>query len=61
MNRVKNYSRSLATSRLQLDVHVVYSPVSGPLALCCLPRAKFGCVLSRQVWARKAAPEDLPR
>jgi O-antigen/teichoic acid export membrane protein len=42
MSRLKNFSRNLATSYLQLGVNVVYSLVSIPLILHWLPRAEFG-------------------
>ena len=42
MSRLKNFSRNLATSYLQLGVNVVYSLVSVPLILHWLPRAEFG-------------------
>jgi O-antigen/teichoic acid export membrane protein len=42
MSRLKNFSRNLATSYLQLGVNVAYSLVSIPLILHWLPRAEFG-------------------
>ncbi len=42
MSRIKNFSRNLATSYLQLGVNVVYSLVSVPLILHWLPKAEFG-------------------
>lgn len=42
MSRLKNFSRNLATSYLQLGVNVVYSLVSVPLILHWLPKAEFG-------------------
>jgi O-antigen/teichoic acid export membrane protein len=42
MSRLKNFSRNLATSYLQLGVNVIYSLVSIPLILHWLPRAEFG-------------------
>jgi O-antigen/teichoic acid export membrane protein len=42
MSRLKNFSRNLATSYLQLGVNVIYSLVSVPLILHWLPKAEFG-------------------
>jgi O-antigen/teichoic acid export membrane protein len=42
MSRLKNFSRNLVTSYLQLGVNVVYSLVSIPLILHWLPKAEFG-------------------
>lgn len=42
MSRLKNFSRNLTTSYLQLGVNVVYSLVSVPLILHWLPKAEFG-------------------
>ena len=42
MSRLKNFSRNLATSYLQLGVNTVYSLVSIPLILHWLPKAEFG-------------------
>lgn len=42
MSRVKNFTRNLVTSYLQLGVNVVYSLVSIPLILHWLPKAEFG-------------------
>lgn len=42
MSRLKNFSRNLATSYLQLAVNVVYSLVSIPLILHWLPPSEFG-------------------
>ena len=42
MSRLKNFSRNLAASYLQLGVNVVYSLVSIPLILHWLPKAEFG-------------------
>lgn len=42
MSRLKNFSRNLATSYLQLGVNVIYSLVSIPLILHWLPKAEFG-------------------
>jgi O-antigen/teichoic acid export membrane protein len=42
MSRLKNFSRNLVTSYLQVGVNVVYSLVSLPLILHWLPRAEFG-------------------
>jgi O-antigen/teichoic acid export membrane protein len=42
MSRLKNFSRNLATSYLQLGVNVVYSLVSVPLILHWLPKEEFG-------------------
>ena len=42
MSRLKNFSRNLATSYLQLGVNVVYSLISIPLILHWLPKAEFG-------------------
>jgi O-antigen/teichoic acid export membrane protein len=42
MSRLKNFTRNLATSYLQLGVNVVYSLVSIPLILHWLPKAEFG-------------------
>lgn len=42
MSRLKNFTRNLATSYLQLVVNVVYSLVSIPLILHWLPKAEFG-------------------
>src|ERR1017187_1829295 len=42
MSRLKNFSRNLATSYLQLGVNVIYSLASVPLILHWLPRAEFG-------------------
>jgi O-antigen/teichoic acid export membrane protein len=42
MSRLKNFSRNLATSYLQLGVNAVYSLVSIPLILHWLPKAEFG-------------------
>ena len=42
MSRLKNFSRNLATSYLQLGVNVIYSLVSIPLILHWLPQAEFG-------------------
>lgn len=45
MSRLKNFSRNITTSYLQMGVNVVYSLVSVPLALHWLPKAEFG------IWA----------
>jgi O-antigen/teichoic acid export membrane protein len=42
MSRLKNFSRNLTASYLQLAVNVVYSLASIPLILHWLPRAEFG-------------------
>jgi O-antigen/teichoic acid export membrane protein len=42
MSRLKNFTRNLATSYLQLGVNIVYSLVSVPLILHYLPKAEFG-------------------
>jgi O-antigen/teichoic acid export membrane protein len=42
MSRLKNFSRNLTTSYLQLGVNVIYSLVSVPLILHWLPKAEFG-------------------
>jgi membrane protein required for beta-lactamase induction len=42
MSRLKNFSRNVAASYLQLGVNVVYSLVSVPLILHWLPKAEFG-------------------
>src|SRR5580700_2042546 len=42
MSRLRNFSRNLATSYLQLGVNAVYSLVSIPLILHWLPKAEFG-------------------
>lgn len=42
MSRLKNFSRNLATSYLQLGVNVVYSLASIPIILHWLPKAEFG-------------------
>lgn len=42
MSRLKNFSRNLATSYLQLVVNGVYSLVSVPLILHWLPKPEFG-------------------
>lgn len=42
MSRLKNFSRNLATSYLQLGVNVIYSLVSVPVILHWLPRSEFG-------------------
>ncbi len=42
MSRLKNFSRNLATSYLQLGVNVIYSLASVPLILHWLPKAEFG-------------------
>jgi O-antigen/teichoic acid export membrane protein len=42
MSRLKNFSRNLATSYVQLAVNVVYTLVSVPLILHWLPKAEFG-------------------
>ena len=42
MSRLKNFSRNLATSYLQLAVTVIYSLISVPLILHWLPKAEFG-------------------
>ncbi len=42
MSRLKNFSRNLITSYLQLVVNVVYSLVSVPLVLYWLPKTEFG-------------------
>lgn len=42
MSRLKNFSRNLASSYLQLGVNVVYTLVSIPLILHWLPKAEFG-------------------
>jgi O-antigen/teichoic acid export membrane protein len=42
MSRLKNFSRNLATSYLQLAVNAIYSLASVPLILHWLPRAQFG-------------------
>src|SRR5579863_5657544 len=42
MSRLKNFSRNLATSYLQLGVNTIYSLVSVPLILYWLPRMEFG-------------------
>jgi O-antigen/teichoic acid export membrane protein len=42
MSRLKNFSRNLATSYLQIGVNVVYSLVSVPLILHWLPKSEFG-------------------
>jgi O-antigen/teichoic acid export membrane protein len=42
MSRLKNFSRNLVTSYLQLGVNVIYSLVSVPLILHWLPKAQFG-------------------
>ena len=42
MSRLKNFSRNLAASYLQLGVNVIYSLVSIPLILHWLPKAEFG-------------------
>jgi O-antigen/teichoic acid export membrane protein len=42
MSRLKNFSRNLATSYLQLGVNVIYSLVSVPLILHWLPKTEFG-------------------
>jgi O-antigen/teichoic acid export membrane protein len=42
MSRLKNFSRNLAASYLQLAVNMVYSLVSVPLILHWLPKAEFG-------------------
>ena len=47
MSRLKNFSRNVATSYLQLGVNVVYSLLSVPLILHWLPKAEFG------LWAQR--------
>jgi len=42
MSRLKNFSRNLATSYLQLGVNVIYSLVSVPLILHWLSKGEFG-------------------
>jgi O-antigen/teichoic acid export membrane protein len=42
MSRLKNFSRNIATSYLQLGVNAIYSLVSIPLILHWLPKAEFG-------------------
>src|ERR1039458_8501512 len=42
MSRLKNFSRNLAASYLQLGVNAVYSLISIPLILHWLPKAEFG-------------------
>jgi O-antigen/teichoic acid export membrane protein len=42
MSRLKNFSRNLATSYLQLGVNVTYSLISVPLILHWLPKQEFG-------------------
>jgi len=42
MSRLKNFSRNIATSYLQLGVNAIYSLVSVPLILHWLPKAEFG-------------------
>jgi len=42
MSRLRNFSRNLATSYLQLGVNIIYSLVSIPLILHWLPKAEFG-------------------
>jgi O-antigen/teichoic acid export membrane protein len=42
MSRLKNFSRNLAASYLQLVVNVLYSLASVPLILHWLPKAEFG-------------------
>jgi O-antigen/teichoic acid export membrane protein len=42
MSRVRNFTRNLVASYLQLGVNVVYSLVSIPLILYWLPKAEFG-------------------
>ena len=42
MSRIKNFTRNLAASYVQLAVNVVYSLVSIPLILHYLPKAEFG-------------------
>jgi O-antigen/teichoic acid export membrane protein len=42
MSRLKNFSRNLATSYLQMAVNVGYALVSIPLILHWLPKAEFG-------------------
>jgi len=42
MSRLRNFSRNLVTSYLQLGVNVVYSLASVPLILHWLPKAEFG-------------------
>jgi O-antigen/teichoic acid export membrane protein len=42
MNRLKNFSRNVTTSYLQLGVNVVYSLVSVPLILHWLSKSEFG-------------------
>lgn len=42
MSRLKNFSRNVATSYLQLAANVAYSLVSVPLILHWLPNAEFG-------------------
>ena len=42
MSRIKNFTRNLATSYIQLGVNVVYSLVSIPLILHFLPKEEFG-------------------
>jgi O-antigen/teichoic acid export membrane protein len=42
MSRLKNFSRNLATSYLQLGVNVIYSLASVPLILYWLPESEFG-------------------
>lgn len=41
MSRLKNFSRNVATSYLQLGVNVVYSLVSVPLILHWLSNSEF--------------------
>ena len=42
MSRLKNFSRNLTTSYLQLGVNVIYSLASVPLILHWLPKSEFG-------------------
>jgi len=42
MSRLKNFSRNVTTSYLQLGVNVIYSLVSVPLILHWLSKSEFG-------------------
>jgi O-antigen/teichoic acid export membrane protein len=59
MSRLKNFSRNLATSYLQLGVNVVYSLVSIPLILHWLPKAEFGMWAMLVQWMGYIALIDL--
>ena len=52
MSRLKNFSRNLAASYVQMGVNVLYSLASVPLILHWLPKVEFGiwALLTQFVW-----------